>query len=66
MSAEEGFPPTVAKEFSGLKEKDCDESLSNEVNISFNFALIFLEKVLMMSLTKEEVVISSAKTVTPV
>ena len=50
MSDEEGSPIAVAKDFSGLREKDCDESLSTEVKISLNFALILLEEVSMMSL----------------
>ena len=52
LSIDEGYPLEVSKDFSGLREKYCDESLSNEVRISFKFSLIFLEEVSMISLRK--------------
>ena len=61
LSTEEGSALAVVKDFSGLREKYCNESLSNEVKISFDFAFIFIEEVSMMSSRKEEVVISSTK-----
>ena len=63
LLAEEGSPLEFERYISGLREKDCNASLSNEVNISLNFALIFLEDISMMSLRKEEVIRSSAKIV---
>ena len=42
------YPIEVSKDFSGLKEKVCDDSFSNEVKISFNFSFKFTEEVLMM------------------
>ena len=66
LSSEEGSPFAVAKGFSEFREKYCDESLSDEVNISFNFSLIFPEEVSMISLTKEDVVRSCVKVVSSV
>ena len=43
LSAEEDSSLEFLKDFSGSREKDCDESLSNKVNISLNFPL-FLQK----------------------
>ena len=63
LSDEEGSPLEVAKFFSELREKYCDKSLSNEVNISLNFSLILIEEVSIISFRKEEVVRSSAKIV---
>ena len=63
LSSEEDYPFAVAKVFSGFGEKIVKKSLSDEVNISFNFSLIFLEEVSMTSLRKEEVVRLSVKIV---
>ena len=40
FSTEEVSPLEVSKDFSVLREKDCDESFSNNFKISFNFSLI--------------------------
>ena len=37
LSTKESSPLEVSKHSSGLREKDCDESFSNEIKISFNF-----------------------------
>ena len=62
ISDEEGSQLAVAENFSELREKECDDYLSNAVKISFNFVLIFLEEVAMKYLRKE-LLRSSAKIV---
>ena len=52
LCAEQSSPLEVSKDFSRLREKDCDQSFYDEVNILFNFSLIFSEEVSMISLTK--------------
>ena len=54
-------PIEVSKDFSGLKEKVCDDYFSKEVKISFNFSFKFPEDVSIMSLAKEDVVRSSTQ-----
>ena len=53
LSTKKGSSFSLAKGFSEFMQKHCDKYLSDEVKISFNFSLNFLEEVSMISLTKK-------------
>ena len=44
LSSEDVSPFAVAKVFLGFREKYCEESLSDEVKILFDFSLIFFRR----------------------
>ena len=55
LSSEGSSPLASEKVFSEMREEEYVESLSNEFKFSFNFSLILIEDVSLMSLIKEKV-----------